>query len=977
MLIVANNLDTRAQSFIFKLFEGRPYTITNDTSEVENHNLIFIVGGRALDKFKALKIFPKNRTLNSLTGRTHFVDGRYYIVTFDPTIIYRDYGKLPIIKWCANLAKRIMDTGNPNPRIGDYRYVDDFSECLEILESKHKKTGKPADYAIDLETIGLDPYAEGVRIVSLSITPAPGVSHVYYVPEDGHLPEHVRLQLIALFQDKKYRAVGANLKFDLLWIRVHWGLEITNFSLDTLLLGSLIDENRSNSLNMLAKEYCPDLGGYDDEFNAKFDKGKMHLIPKPDLLTYAGGDTDATYRVAQAERKIVARDKKLVNFYHRILHPAMLAFHDIEYRGVVVDRERYESLKLELEQHLAEVEAEALSLVGRRIRVKYADNLSLTRRAIISDYLFTAYGLNLKPLIVTEKSGQPATNKEHMEALLREYPTHSELHRFCELLNEYNSAKKTLSTYVIGFIKHIRSDGKFHPSYMLFHGDYNGDDSGTVTGRLACKDPAMQCCTGDTLVYTRSGWVEIEKIVTDYESGSRFEVLTHDGTWRNVIGVYRNGVRPVLKVTTESGLSIRCTHNHPILTEFGFIQAGKLVEGLVAWRLYEASKNSSRIKGRYADSNSGFRNKIQREEKAPFRMGGGVRVESSYTLRQIETRVEHDSGPHHARQAKEAGFINDRIVSIEPAGEEHTFDLTIEGSHSFVANGIVVHNTLPKHTRWAGKLREVYVPPPGYAILNADYSQGELRVAACLANEPTMIEAYRTGKDLHALTASDVLGITYDELMALNKDERKAARQRGKAGNFGLLYGMSAEGFMNYAKTSYGVIMSLEEAEHFRNAFFRRYKKLVEWHNRYKEFARNHGYVRSPLGRIRHLPLIKSPDNEQRSKAERQAINAPVQSTLSDMALYAISIIRKTMPDVWVWGMTHDSISCYVQLDRVLEYATRIKHIMENLPLHYFDWHPQIKFTSDVEISLTNLAECVEVNLDQFDTNDDLLSYVS
>ena len=86
---------------------------------------------------------------------------------------------------------------------------------------------------------------------------------------------------------------GANLKYDLAWIERKMGIACTNFRLDTLIAGSLIDETRSNSLNMHAKIYVPELGGYDDEFNRTVDKEKMAVVDRDKLLPYAAGDADA------------------------------------------------------------------------------------------------------------------------------------------------------------------------------------------------------------------------------------------------------------------------------------------------------------------------------------------------------------------------------------------------------------------------------------------------------------------------------------------------------------------------------------------------------------------------------------------------------------------------------------------------------------------------------------------------------------
>jgi len=217
-----------------------------------------------------------------------------------------------------------------------------------------------------------------------------------------------------------------------------------------------------------------------------------------------------------------------------------------------------------------------------------------------------------------------------------------------------------------------------------------------------------------------------------------------------------------------------------------------------------------------------------------------------------------------------------------------------------------------------------------------------------------MIEAYANGIDLHAVTASQLNGYSFDEFMLLPEDTRDELRSGGKAGNFGLIYGMGANGFREYAWNSYGVSMTESEANSKRDAFFALYAKLEPWHIASKAYAKRWGMVRSPLGRVRHLPLISSPDREARSGAERQAVNSPVQSCLSDMMQLAMIRIDQEYGhtgDVEMWLMCHDACAFYVPVEDATIWAKRIKTIMDNLPLkEMFGWDHQLQFTTDAEI---------------------------
>ena len=118
-----------------------------------------------------------------------------------------------------------------------------------------------------------------------------------------------------------------------------------------------------------------------------------------------------------------------------------------------------------------------------------------------------------------------------------------------------------------------------------------------------------------------------------------------------------------------------------------------------------------------------------------------------------------------------------------------------------------------------------------------------------------------------------------------------------------------------------------------------------------RNFVRTHQYVRSPLGRIRHLDTIRAWDRKVRSLAERQAINSPIQSTLSDMMLWAIAEIEEQLPEdkFAVVGMIHDALMAYADADQVGVYAPQAAAIMAGLPLGELGWNPPLSFPAEIE----------------------------
>lgn len=227
-------------------------------------------------------------------------------------------------------------------------------------------------------------------------------------------------------------------------------------------------------------------------------------------------------------------------------------------------------------------------------------------------------------------------------------------------------------------------------------------------------------------------------------------------------------------------------------------------------------------------------------------------------------------------------------------------------------------------------IRGLFGAPPGWTFVEADFSQIELRLAAFLADETTMKHIYATGGDIHSTTASRVSGIP---IAQLTKEQRKS----GKPINFGFLYGMSWRKFIETAFNNYNILFSETEAQGARITYFELYPKLLPWHAKQRRLVNKYGRVVSPLGRIRHLPDIYSPDPGVRAEAERQAINSPVQGFGSDLAVIAMIHINQKLRDLgWenyahCLGLVHDAINFEIRNDYVSRIAPIIKETMEDM----------------------------------------------
>jgi len=183
---------------------------------------------------------------------------------------------------------------------------------------------------------------------------------------------------------------------------------------------------------------------------------------------------------------------------------------------------------------------------------------------------------------------------------------------------------------------------------------------------------------------------------------------------------------------------------------------------------------------------------------------------------------------------------------------------------------------IPIRTARGREIRKAFVPRnKDYVLLAADYSQIELRIIAHLSRDEAMMEAFRQGLDIHTATASRVYGVPVEEVT-------REMRRHAKTVNFGIIYGISAFGLSERLG-----IPRREAAEIIEN-YFEKYPGIKRYMEQTVEFARQHGYVETLLGRRRYLSDINSANGVVRAYAERNAINAPIQGSSADMIKIAM-----------------------------------------------------------------------------------------
>jgi len=185
--------------------------------------------------------------------------------------------------------------------------------------------------------------------------------------------------------------------------------------------------------------------------------------------------------------------------------------------------------------------------------------------------------------------------------------------------------------------------------------------------------------------------------------------------------------------------------------------------------------------------------------------------------------------------------------------------------------------------------RQMFTAAEGHKLVIADYSQMELRIAAILADEQTLLTAYLQGHDTHRLTAALILGKEPDEI---SKEERQLA----KAVNFGLLYGQGAPGLQAYAASSYGVTIDIGEAIAYRDAWFDSYPAFARWHNLSYRLVKNDMMVSTPSGRKRYF--MSTEYNHPQGLKRAVVFNTPVQGGGAEVLLVAMAKLNDKIAEL-------------------------------------------------------------------------------
>jgi len=230
---------------------------------------------------------------------------------------------------------------------------------------------------------------------------------------------------------------------------------------------------------------------------------------------------------------------------------------------------------------------------------------------------------------------------------------------------------------------------------------------------------------------------------------------------------------------------------------------------------------------------------------------------------------------------------------------------------------------IPIRTELGRQVRKAFVAAPGWSLIAVDYSQIELRVAAHMAQDEAMLEAFRENKDIHTTTAAAVLNIPPEQVTS---DQRRDA----KAINFGLIYGMSPYGLTQTTD------LTLAEAENFVDTYFQRFPGIKKYLDDIREQARTKGYVETLLGRKRYFPRLATASNQnEKRREEREAINAPIQGTAADIMKLAMIAVANALEKSGIKArmllQVHDELVLEAPQEEVEETIELVQSAMEDV----------------------------------------------
>jgi len=309
----------------------------------------------------------------------------------------------------------------------------------------------------------------------------------------------------------------------------------------------------------------------------------------------------------------------------------------------------------------------------------------------------------------------------------------------------------------------------------------------------------------------------------------------------------------------------------------------------------------------------------------PLKYGKGKVVSTAQDV--LEELAEHHATPRMVLEYRQLAKLKSNYVDSLPLladseGRVHTTFNQVGTATGRLSSTNPNLQNIPIRTELGREIRAAFIAAPGYRLISADYSQIELRLMAHFSADPLLTDAYITGQDIHTLTASEVFGVPPESMS-------KETRNRAKAVNFGIVYGISPFGLA----AQLGI--DQHEARLYIETYFERYKGVRAFIDRLLEETRREQKVRTMFGRVRPIPDIQSRNANLRGFAERTAVNTPLQGTAADLIKLAMIRVEKLLDAKKLKArmtlQVHDELVFDVPEAEVDEVRELVQHEMEHV----------------------------------------------
>lgn len=883
----------------------------------------------------------------------------------------------------------VAGTYKPLLGAGEYRTITDIDEAVAYLDGL-VAAGKK--FAVDTETGSLSCFQSQfphLLCLSFSNREGEGVTIPYDHPESpwkGDCPAKRKLKAaLRRVLGSKVPKVGQNEKFDRQHIFHELGIWMTDI-LDTMNRHLTVDETRgTHGLDKLAHQYTG-MGGYEMplEWYRKANResnpdrgGSYANIPGEILFPYAGMDADVTLRVdnAMIQEKEYADNPKLQRLAEEFFPRLSDTLARMEYDGAQVDMGVIREMETQLQAEQRDLADKVLSdpkvqqysqsrlsaaIAAAKAKAAVPTKNGRARKFTMPTFEFNPdsdaqlrsvfFGLYGRMPVELTDSGLKVLAARYAR-LLKKDPM-LEFHKVikqavkagqwehfsvkADVLHEYSRQKVALADHVLAYRKvskllgtYIQPMGQRLDPQDRVHGSFW--IGGTTTGRL--------CVAFDTVLETDQGKFCISDICLQKVQNLR--IRTHYGRYRKIIDCFYKGREEMYRVRLDNGAYIDCTAGHRVWTPSGWKHVSDLQEGEAVYSTYGvvdtvSSQESGAVKGAAVHYIGGSRLSSEGQGYADAR---SAERQGSKSAGVHSAEIYHKGGgAGRVQRGQEHSWPTANVASIEPLGVKGVWDIGVEEDESYAAQGLIHHNSSaePNLQNIPPAAKYAYTSRFGDSgvILQGDYSQIELRVAASWFNVPQMIKAYLNEEDLHLLTAIDISKLSKDEFMALPDAERKEWRGRAKRVNFGVLYGGGPPALQSTLRKD-GIFLTVDECKDLIRTYFAKRPALRKGIEKLEALVKRVGFLESFTGRRRRIPEVQSVHEALVQRALRQSINFPIQSGAGDMTLMSLVLIHELMraegfeskPVLTV----HDSIVFDCHVDEVLAVATLAKDVMENI----------------------------------------------